>query len=184
MVSTGDYKTDKKVDRWMYISSAMFVLVFIITIWLYFYNSSLISTSEKYMKDIATLDENIKKVNNDDKVILYTLIQTNKVFLDKYAYISKIPEFINNLHELSKSFKIRFENFSYSNSSVNTSVTSLDDGFSLSYQKTKKFISSFRDEIVDSKKVLTINNQIFSLGFIDSFVWQNEMKFNVTFKIK
>lgn len=184
MVSTDDYKTDKKVDRWMYISSGIFIFVLVITIWLYFYNGSLISTSEKYMKDITTLEENIKTVNNDDKVILYTLIQTNKVFLDKYAYISKIPEFINNLHELSKTFKIKFENFSYSNSSVSTSVTSLDDGFSLWYQKTKKFISSFRDEITDSKKTLTANNQIFSLGFIDSFVWQNEMKFNVTFKLK
>lgn len=184
MVSTGDYKTDKKVDRWMYISSAMFVLVLVITIWLYFYNSSIVSKTETLNKEILTLEESIKSIHSDDKVTLYTLIQTNKVFLDKYAYISKIPEFINNLHELSKTFKIKFENFSYSNSSINTSATSLDDGFSLWYQKTKKFISSFRDEISDSKKIKSINNQIFSLGFIDSFSWQNEMKFNANFKIK
>jgi hypothetical protein len=41
-------------------------------------------------------------------------------------------------------------------------------------------ISSFRD----NKKTENKNDQIFSLDFIDYFEWQNEIKFNVNFKIK
>jgi hypothetical protein len=47
--------------------------------------------------------------------------------LDKYAYISQIPEYINNLKDLSKTFRVDLQGFSYSNGSINTSATAKDD---------------------------------------------------------
>lgn len=177
MVTTNDYKTDNKAYKWMYISIWLFIIVLVLNIWFYFYNSSLTSKVKNFDDEVVKVENNIKEINNDDKVMLYTLIQANKIFLDKYVYLSKIPEFINNLNELSKTFKVKFENFSYGNSTVNTSVIAIDDWISLWYQKSKKLIWSFRDKSVDNK-------QLFSLSFIDFIDWQNEMRFNAKFKIK
>lgn len=182
MVATNDYKTDNKAYKSMYFSAWLFVLVLILNIWLYFYNSSLDSKIEGFNKEITTLENTIKEINNDDKVKLYTLIKTNKVFLDKYAYLSRVPEFINNIKELSNTFKVTFNGFSYSDSVLSTSVTAVDDGFSLWYQKAEKLIWSFRDKKVNNK--VENNKQLFSLNFVDSFEWQNEMKFNINFKIR
>lgn len=181
MVSTNEYITDTKATKSMYVAAGSFLLVLVLNISLYFYNASLLSTSEKYTKEIVTLEESIKKVNNDDKVTLYTLIQANKIFLDKYAYLSKIPEFINNIKELSKTFQVTFENFTYSNSTINFSALAVDDAVSLGYEKTKKFIWNFRDKWW---KDIPLNNQLFSLHFIDAFQWQNQIRFNVNFKLK
>lgn len=180
MATNNDYKADNKVYKWLYVSVWLFVLVLILNIWLYFYNSSLSSNVESLNKELTTLGNDIEKINSDDKVKLYILIKANVAFLDRYEYLSRIPEFINNLKELSKTYKVSFKNFSYSNSVIATQATALDDGLSLWYQKSQNLISSFRD----NKKTENKNDQIFSLDFIDYFEWQNEIKFNVNFKIK
>jgi hypothetical protein len=46
---------------------------------------------------ITDLDSSIKKINEDDKVKLYTLIKANTKFLEEYKKISNIPQFIENL---------------------------------------------------------------------------------------
>lgn len=178
MVASNEYKTYNKGYTWMYVSVWLFVLVLILNIWLYFYNSYLSSKVESFNEDLIKLENNIKEVNNDDKVKLYTLIKTNAVFLDKYSYLSRIPEFINNLKKLWSIYRVSFKNFSYADSTLNTSVVAVDDWISFWYQKAQKLISSFRN----NKQ--TKNNQIFSLDFVDYFESQNEMKFNVSFKIK
>jgi hypothetical protein len=89
------------------------------------------SNIESLNKELTTLENDIEKINSDDKVKLYILIKANVAFLDRYEYLSRIPEFINNLKELSKTYKVSFKNFSYSNSVIATQATALDDGLSL-----------------------------------------------------
>ncbi|MDD5769503.1 MAG: hypothetical protein PHE25_00900 [Candidatus Gracilibacteria bacterium] len=176
MVTTNDYKTDKNVNRVMYISIILFAVVLFSTIGLYFYNSNLKIEIEKVNKDITKLDADIKEINNDEKVKLYKLITLNKTYLEKYNNLSKIPEFINNLNKLSIKYNISFENFSYSNSKITTNVIALDDGINFGYEKTKKFISSFRDNS---------SNDIFNLSFVNYFGGgQEQIKFNAQFEIK
>lgn len=180
MITNNDYKKINNKNIWLYISVWLFILILALNVWLYFYNNSLLSKVESYNKELTVLENNIKEINNDDKIKLYTLIKTNATFLEKYSYLSKIPEFINNLKKLWNIYKVSFKNFSYSNSIINTSVTAIDDWTSFWYQKSQKLISNFRKNEQSKDK----NNQIFSLDFIDYFEWQNEIKFNINFKIK
>jgi endonuclease III-like uncharacterized protein len=55
------------------------------------------SKIEKLNSEISTTDESLKKLNEDDKVKLYTLIKTSDVFLSQYKKLSNVTQFIQNL---------------------------------------------------------------------------------------
>ncbi len=83
MVTTNEYKNDSKVYKSMNLSIILFVFVLFITIWLYFYNMTIVSKINSTQTQVANLEESIKKVNEDEKVKLFTLIQSNRSYLKK-----------------------------------------------------------------------------------------------------
>jgi hypothetical protein len=56
-------------------------------------NSNISSLNTK----MSELDDSLKKMNEDNKVKLYTLIKSNTKLLDEYKKLSNIPQFIENL---------------------------------------------------------------------------------------
>lgn len=174
MVTTNQEVTVNKWPTSLYISIWVFIFVLLLSIGFYFYNSVLNSKIENIQSEISTIENNIKTINEDEKVKLYTLMVANKTFLDRYKYLSNVPEFINNLALLSKNYKVAFDGFSYSSSEIVTDVLSMDDAVSLASLKTKNFIEYFRKK----------DDNIFSLWFVDSFDWQDNIKFSAKFKIK
>lgn len=174
MINTSANNIDNSSKTFLYVSIWIFVFVLIVSIWLYFYNSYLSKKVDNVKSEISFVEENIKKINEDEKVKLYTLIKSNWIFLDRYKYISNIPEYINNLVTLSKKYNISFQWFNYSAWELSTEVVALNDAVSLAYLKTKNFLEYFRKK----------DKNIFSLGFVDSFIWQENIKFGVKFKIK
>lgn len=174
MVATSEYKNDQKAYKMMNVSIVLFVLVIILTIWMYFYNKSIITQLEQTNLEISKVSQNIKKVNEDEKVKLYTLIKANNAYLEKYKYLSNIPLFVNKIKEISKIYKISFESFSYNEWQISTQAKVFDDSFSLASVKTKKFLEAFRKQ----------ENWIFDLWFISSFNWQDNISFWVKFEVK
>ncbi len=174
MVTTNEYKNDSKSYKTMKISVVLFALVLILTIWLYFYNSSIVSKINTLESQISSVENDIKKINEDEKVKLYTLIVSNSKYLERYKYLSKVPEFINNLKEISKNYKVTFDGFSYSDWQISSDASSQDDAVSLASVKTKNFLEYFRK----------VDENIFSLLFVSSFNWQDNINFWVKFKIK
>lgn len=174
MVTTNEYKNDSKAYKSMKISVVLFVLVLILTIGLYFYNSSIVSKINTLESQISSVETDIKKINEDEKVKLYTLIVSNSKYLERYKYLSKVPEFINNVKEISKNYKVAFDGFSYSDGQISSNASLQDDAVSLASVKTKKFLEYFRKK----------DENIFSLLFVSSFNWQDSINFWVKFKIK
>jgi|GEM_PF-2767530 hypothetical protein len=74
---------------------------------------TVVSKIESTQSEIVKVEESIKKINEDDKVKLYMLIQANKTYLEKFKYLSNIPVFVNSLKELSRTNRVLFEGFSY-----------------------------------------------------------------------
>jgi len=109
MVTGNEYKDDKKIKKTFLVSSGVFLFVLILNIALYFYNSYLQSTNDTLSNQLSLIESNIKSLNEDPTIQLYTLVNTNKVYLEKYRYLSNIPEFVNNLKELSKKYSVKFE---------------------------------------------------------------------------
>lgn len=174
MIATEWYKVDNKSYNMMKITLIIFIFSIILTVWLFFYNKSLSWDIDNINLETTKVSENIKKINEDKKVKLYTLVTTNKVYLDKYKYLSNIPLFLNTLLELSSKSKIAFNWFSYNEWSISTNASSLDDWYSYASSKVKNFIKDFRKG----------ENWIFSLDFITSFNWQQEIDFWLKFKVK
>lgn len=178
MITTNDYKSETNAIVKMKYSIILFVFIALLNVWLYIYNYYLEWEVKNVEQSISKIESSISEINSDEKVKLYTLIKANSKTLEKFSYLSNIPEYINTLKELSKTYSISFEWFNYSNSNLNTTVISMDDWVSLGYQKSQKFISNFR-----APRSIW-NKEIFSLWFIDAFEWQNQMKFNVKFTLK
>lgn len=174
MVTTNEYKNDSKAYKSMKISVVLFVLVLILTIGLYFYNSSIVSKINTLESKISSVETDIKKINEDEKVKLYTLIVSNSKYLERYKYLSKVPEFINNVKEISKNYKVAFDGFSYIDGQISSNASLQDDAVSLASVKTKNFLEYFRKK----------DENIFSLLFVSSFNWQDSINFWVKFKIK
>lgn len=174
MVTTNEYKNDTKHYKGMNISIILFVFVLFSTIGLYFYNMTLVSKIETIQRQVTQVEESIKKVNEDEKVKLYILIQANKTYLEKYTYLSNIPLFINSLKELSRTQRVLFDGFSYANGEIISHVTAQNDAISLASLKATKFLEYFRKK----------DEHIFSLGFVNSFQGQDWVSFSVKFQVK
>jgi cell division protein FtsL len=140
MANENEIKLENKYSKTLYFSVILFVLVFVSTIGLYFYNMKLNSNINDLNSKITELDNSLKKVNEDDKVKLYTLIKANTKFLDDYKRISNIPQFIENLKLLSKDYILSFQDFKYSNSVININSNLKNDDISLASEKLSKFI--------------------------------------------
>lgn len=185
MVTGNEYKTDSKAYKWMMGTAILLAIVILINIGLYFYNSRLQTQIIHHEENMRNIEQNISELQNDEKVKLYTILNANKNFLEVYEKMAQVPEFINNLKDLSKNFKISFLDFNYSNSVVNTTVIAQDDAVSLAYQKWNKFIANFRNTTpIQQTGGLLPSPHIFSLNFVNQFEWQNEIKFNIWLKLK
>lgn len=181
MVTWNEYKTDSKAYKWMIVSIVLLWIVIWGNIAIYFYNSHLERQILSQEQELQNLEKNVSELKNNDKVKLYTLLQANNSFIEVYNKTSQIPEYINNLNVLSRIYRVTFENFQYSNSIISTNVKAKDDAKSLSYQKAKNFIASFRDQTTPQAEK---KPHIFSLNFIHQFEWQDEIKFNIWLKLK
>ncbi len=174
MITTSESNTLNKANTSLYVSIWIFVFVLLLTVWLYIYNWFLLNQTQKIESEVSKIEENTKNISNDEKVKLYTLVMANSVFLEKYKYLSNIPEYISNLVSLSRKYNVSFDEFSYSDWVLSTNVVALSDAVSLASDKTNNFVWYFRKN----------DDNIFSLWFVDSFVWQTDIKFSVKFKIK
>lgn len=163
------------LPKTLYVSAWIFVLVFVLTIWLYVYNMTLKTKITNLNNDLNVAEESLKKLNEDDNVKLYTLIKTSDVFLSQYKKLSSVTEFIDNLKWISKDYNMIFADFTYSNSKITTICVANNDDISLASEKVKTFIWDFRK---------TDNKNIFSLWFVNNFSWQDKITFNTEFKIK
>jgi hypothetical protein len=97
MANDSGINLENRHSRALYFSIAIFALVFVMTAILYFYNMKLTSDISDLNVKMSQLDDSLKKINEDDKVKLYTLIKSNSKLLDDYKKLSNIPQFIENL---------------------------------------------------------------------------------------
>lgn len=174
MVTTHEYKNDSKAYKMMNLSLVLFVFVLLGTIGLYFYNASIVSKIKTTQWDLARIEENIKKIHEDEKVKLYTLVMANSKFLERYTYLSQVPQFVTGVKNISRLYKVSFDGFTYSDGQIIMQAKTIDDAVSLASTKVKNFLEYFRK---------TTDEQ-FSLWFVTSFEGQDSITFSAKLKVK
>jgi hypothetical protein len=85
------------------------VSVLVLTIGLYFYNNMLKSDIAKLKIDITTLDSNIKEVQNNKKIQIYTLLELNDSVIRSYKLMNKVSQYINHLKYIESEYNIKFK---------------------------------------------------------------------------
>jgi hypothetical protein len=105
-----DIKILNKKSNSVYFSSFLFFsVVTIFTIILYIYNAYLASDIKDIQKNISVMETNIKEVESDKNIQIYSLLQINSKVIKLYENMNNITKFINNLNLLKEKYDLTLE---------------------------------------------------------------------------
>lgn len=165
------YKKKKKNSH--YFSIIFLIVIILSTLALYFYNIALSSEINKIrlsIQDVDSLTENIKK---DEKVKIYSLIESNKKTLEKMKYTSQIPDFIEHFKVIWKKYRVKLKSFNYSWWKISSEV-SFENKNEITYLRVVNFIRGYRES----------KDSLFDLKFINSIKGQNNIEFSILLDLK
>lgn len=151
-----------------------FVFVLLITISLVSYNYFLNKDIAAINNQIELRQTSITNINKDENINLYNLINVNRKILEKLEKRSQVITFIEHLNKVKNDYRMDLKGFSYSDWILSSSVTIINNTDAFAYNLAETFISSYRKN----------EKNIFELWFINSIKWNDNIKFNVEFKLK
>lgn len=155
-------------------SIAFLLLVIISTISLVMYNNYLLNGIEETKTNISSIEANIKEVEKNESLQVYSLLELNKDVISWFESMNKVTKYISHMDLIEKKYKITFEWFNLTKWKIVSNVKILSDDKWLAYWKAKDFIWKYRKD----------SSGLFDLGFVNSIEWMDDMKFKVDFKIK
>lgn len=171
-----DIKLLYKNKNITYYFSLIFLFIVILSaIILFFVNNYLKNEIISLEKSINSVESSIKELEMKKEIKIISLLELNNNVLDIYTKNSNIVKFIDNLNSLNNKYWIMFSEFSINNWEIKTNVTVLSDNIRWkAYKKAKNFIENYRND----------ESSLFTLWFINDFVWMDEISFDANFKIK
>jgi hypothetical protein len=164
----------KQKNKLFVIWYGFLALSIIIVVWLFLFNSYFENKIQNLEENIWKYNTSIKKLQENRSVQVYTLLEENKKLVESLEKKSKINNFIYNIRELQTAYTIIFKWFNYSNWIISTSVFVPFNINMTAANRVSYFIKSYRED----------KNSLFDLDFINTFNWNDNMTFNVNFKLK
>jgi hypothetical protein len=80
----------------------------LLTVSLHFYNNNLKDNIAKINSEISSYNSNIKNIEKDKKIQIYSLLQLNNNVIRGYKLMNKIPTYINHLGDIQTKYDIKF----------------------------------------------------------------------------
>ncbi len=157
------------------VSTSLFLLIVLLTIWIYVFNIFLSQDIADKKIKLSKVEKNIKDLKKDRNLQVYYLLKENASVIEKLEKRSRVSDYINHLIKISSENSISFSWFNMSNGKILTKASSKDKTNNiLAYMNVKNFIKRYRAD----------EEALFDLEFINSFQWMDEIDFDVTFSIK
>lgn len=153
------------------------VAVIVSTLWLFWYNYYIWKTNASMAEEQARLEWAINDLKTKKDIQIYELLSTYNNQLSKLERNSDLVKYMEHMDDIEKNYWVSFSGFSISDWEIKTTVTARRIWIrteSSTYKKVSDFIEKYR----------TDENALFELKFINSFEWMDEIKFNVSLKIK
>lgn len=164
----------KKKRSSSYMFSLLFLIAVLILTWgLYVYNKNVVWDISDINVKINELDNIIENIKKDEKLQIYSLIETNKKSLDILEYNSQIPDYIEHYREIGEKYKIDLENFSYTSWKINTPVNFNQEN-EVTYLRVVNFLKNYRKS----------PDSLFDLDFVKSVSGHDVMSFNIWLSLK
>ncbi len=173
MATNNEFK-DENPNKNMQISWVIFVLLFLVTVGIYGVNMSFSKKVEQLRTELNTQTTQINQLKQDKRLELFQLVEKNKTMLEKYKKMSQIPQYVNDVTQLAKNYRLDILGFSYNVGTIQSKVIAKTDETSFGSVKTKNFLEYFRKQ----------DEHIFSLDFVKNFEWQNDVTFQTQFQVK
>ncbi|MBT3727139.1 hypothetical protein HOG21_05705 [bacterium] len=90
-------------------SSVVFlVIVLLLSFGLYFYNTHLEKEIVGVKGEIIKIESEMKDINDDKKIQIYTLLELNKEVINSYSKNNKVVSFINHLDTVKSKYSLNF----------------------------------------------------------------------------
>lgn len=159
------------------IGISLFLVVLFITIWAFIYNMMLKNDISKIENDISKIDVSLEELKKDKDIQVASLLVKNKKIIEKLEKNSDITKYINHLNTLSRKYGVKFSWFNLAENKVSTKALVNTRWNIFAYKNVKNFIKDYRNPEME-------NDQIFKLGFVNSFEWNDSIRFDVNFEIK
>lgn len=157
------------------VSISLFILIALLTVWLYSYNMFLSKQINSKKTELSKVEKNIKELKSDRKLQVYYLLKENSWVIEELEKRSMVTDYINHLIKISSENSISFSWFNMSWWKITTKASSKNKTNNiLAYMNVKNFIKRYRAD----------EEALFDLEFINSFEWMDKINFNVIFSIK
>ena len=157
-----------------YINSIIFLLLVIIsTVSIHYYNNYSVKKINIIKEKISKIEFSIHEIEKEADLQINSLLEINKEVIDSYKVLNRITKYINHLNVISWKYGLIFSGFNLSNWKITTDVKVVSDSKSIAFQKTRDFISKYRED----------KKSLFRLWFIENINWMDEIKFKANFKI-
>lgn len=170
--------TDINISTWANRLFTTWIIVFVISIWLFiftsFYSNSLENKQLTLIETKKDLEQSISDLKKEKIVEVYNLVKINSSLIEKKEFQSNIRNIISNIKSLSEKYSIVFANFNYNKWNTSLFAAAQSDVDKTAYSKVSTFIWDFRSE----------NTEIFTMPYVWEFSWQNLIKFNVNLNLK
>lgn len=168
---------NSKKDKTVIFAMIFLVFVIILTIWLFVVNFFYQKSIDKISAENENISKAIENFKSKKELQLYSLISSYKWELSEKEKNSQILTFLEHLDEIEKKYEVNFSWFNLDSGEIKTEVTVRKLWIKWekeAYSKVKNFIENYRDD----------KDALFDVKFINSFEWMDEIKFNLSLKIK
>jgi hypothetical protein len=92
-------------------------------VFFYFKNDQLAASIAANKAQILSYEQSIEKIQSNKKIIAAELVANNKPGILMAIKASAVQNYINELQDISKKYKLMFSGFSYEYGKISTSAT-------------------------------------------------------------
>ncbi|MCK9272338.1 hypothetical protein M0P65_02215 [Candidatus Gracilibacteria bacterium] len=135
-----------KSGVYLTISTILFTLVIIASIYLYITNLNLTKDLEKAKSDITGFQDQITKLEDNSEILAYNTVKSAMPEIEKNILASQAYIYIDELKSISKKYSLDFSGFSYQEGKISTSAMASLTKEKDAVEKISRFIKDYRDE--------------------------------------
>ena len=173
----------KKSNSTYFLAIIFIIIVVVISAFLLITNKMKRNEIEAIKDTNVLIQKEIDDKLDNRKIQVQDIIKNNSNYLKNLAKNNKINQYIDYFSEIEKEFtKINLKSFSLNSEwKLKTSAVMNSNTFDKTKAEVIKFLSNYREN--NTKNYLKYDWDV-DLNFIESFVWMEEVKFELDFDIK
>jgi len=165
---------EKKKTQTFYLALWFLIFTLCATWGLYYYGNTLWEKIDENAANINQLETAISKIQEKEKVQIFSTYAQNETIFSDLSEKSKIPSMINHLIRIFNIQDIQYRWFNYSDGRAEVALSIETNDAWYAYEKVTKFLKTYREN----------EEARFDVAQISEFTWYDRMNFTADFILK